>query len=121
MAEITGSCICCGQVQIVAGGDEMTYDQVNHQATLQCDCEGAQWLQKVEEKKSKAAENIQRLFEEDGQEFVEMLLLLVSPLALKEISKFTATTAAGIKATLTAKEKSIKIERTETKKSCLED
>lgn len=39
----------------------------------------------------------------------------------QRIKKLTVTTREGIRATLTAKENSIKVERTEVKKSSLED
>ena len=121
MAQHTGCCIYCGQTQLVVGGETMTEDDINKQATLQCNCDEAQFLQKIEQKKTYAEANVKRLFADDGQALTAMLLETVPLLACQKVRKFTATTAEGIKATLTAKENSIKVERTEVKKSALED
>ena len=121
MEQVTGCCVYCGQTKIVVGGDDMTEEQIDKQATLQCDCDEAQWLQRAARKKTYADANIKRLFADDGQMILNMLLELTEPLALQRIKKFTATTEEGIRATLTAKENSIKVERTEVKKSSLED
>jgi len=121
MAQFTGACIYCGQTQLVVGGEELTEDEINKLATLQCNCDEAQALQKMEQKKTYAEANIKRLFTDDGQLLVETLLKVVQPLACQRIKKLSVTTSEGIRATLTAKENSIKVERTEVKKSALED
>lgn len=120
MAEYMGACVYCGQAQLVVG-HELDETEVNKLATLQCNCDEAQALQKMEQKKTYCEANIKRLFTDDGALLVQTLLEVVQPLACQRIKKLTATTTEGIRATLTAKENSIKVEHTEVKKSSLED
>lgn len=121
MAQFTGACVYCGQTQLVVGGETMTEEEINKQASLQCNCDEAQFLQKVEQKKTYAAANIKRLFENDGQAALQVMLNAVEPLACQKIKKLSLVTGEGIRATLTAKENSIKVERVEIEKSALED
>ena len=121
MAQYTGCCIYCGQTKLITAGEGLTDDEVNKLAILECNCDEAQAVQKVEQKKTYAEANIKRLFAEDGESFTEMLLSMVDGLAKQNIKKISAVSAMGIRAQLTAKENSIKVERTEVKKSALED
>lgn len=121
MPQFTGACVYCGQAQLVVGGETMTEEEINKQATLQCNCDEAQFLQKVEQKKTYAEANIKQLFENDGAGLKHILLEACSCLAAQNIKKITVTTADGVRATLTAKENSIKCERTVTDKKSLED
>ncbi len=99
----------------------MTEKKINEAATLQCNCEAAQLFQKVEHKKNYAEANIKTLFADDGEAVIEALINLVPALAWRRLSKASITTPEGIKATLTAKETSIRVDRTETNKSTLEN
>lgn len=121
MAQYTGCCIYCGQTKLVVGGDELTQEEIDKIATLQCGCDDAQALQKIEQKITYAQANIERLFAADGGAVMEVLLNAVEPLACQRIKKATLVTGEGIRATLTAKENSIKVERVETNKKALED
>ena len=121
MAHYTGCCIYCGQLANVVAGEGLTEDEVNKLATLQCNCDEAQALQKVEQKKTYAEANIKQLFENDGAGLKHVLLEACGCLAAQNIKKISITTADGVKATLTAKENSIKCERTVTDKKSLED
>lgn len=121
MAEFMGACVYCGQAQLVIAGEGLNEDEINKLATLQCNCDEAQYLQKVEQKKTYAEANVKRLFENDGAAALEVMLHAVSPLACQKIKKLSLVTGEGIRATLTAKENSIKVERVEIEKSALED
>lgn len=44
MAQFTGACVYCGQTQLVVGGETMTEEEINKQATLQCNCDEAQFF-----------------------------------------------------------------------------
>ena len=121
MAQYTGCCIYCGQTQLVVAGEDLTEDEINKLATLQCNCDEAQALQKVEQKKTYAEANIKRLFEGDCAGLRHVLLESTGCLAAQNIKKITVTTADGVRETLTAKENSIKCERTVTDKKSLED
>lgn len=121
MAQHMGACIYCGQTQMVTGGEDLTPEEIDKLATLQCNCDAAQALQKLEQKKTYAEANVRTLFENDGSAAVDLLLRAVTPLASKNIKKLSLVTTDGVKATLTAKENSIKVERTVTDHSALED
>lgn len=121
MAQYTGCCVYCEQTQLVVAGEDLTEDEINKLATLQCNCDEAQALQKVEQKKTYAEANIKRLFEGDCAGLRHVLLESTGCLAAQNIKKITVTTADGVRATLTAKENSIKCERTVTDKKSLED
>lgn len=122
MAQYTGCCIYCGQITAgITAGEGLTEDEVNKLATLQCNCDEAQALQKVEQKKTYAEANIKQLFENDGAGLKHILLEACSCLAAQNIKKISITTSEGVRATLTAKENSIKCERTVTDKKSLED
>lgn len=121
MKDYTGACIYCGQIANVRGGEGLTDDETDKLATLQCNCDEAEAYQRQEQKKTYAEANIKRLFEDDSEVLTKVLLDTVQPLACHKINKVTITTENGVRATLTAKEQSIKVERTETKKSSLED
>lgn len=121
MATYTGDCIFCGQSKMVIGGESLTEDKINELATLQCDCDEAQYLQKIERKKTYAEANVRRLFQEDCPGLAKMIMETVDGLAHQRIKKVNITNAEGVKATLTAKENSIKVERTEVLKKSLED
>lgn len=119
--EYTGTCIYCKQTRIVRAGDGLTQEEADKLATLECSCDEAQTLQKIEQKKTYAEANVSKLFAGDGAAAVEVMLHAVAPLACQKIKKLTLTTADGVKATLTAKENSIKVERVVTDRSALED
>lgn len=121
MAEYTGACIYCGQLHFIKGGEGMTEEQINKAATLECDCEAAGVYKKAYEKRTYAEANVKTLFAEDGEAVQQALFDVIPALAWRTLSKVSITTQEGIKATLTAKEASIKVERTETTKRTLEN
>lgn len=121
MAEYTGACKYCGQVQFIKGGATMTDEQITEAATLQCTCDAAQEHQKATRKANYAEANIKELFGEDGETIINALIPLAKPIAWGRIVKVSMTTEQGIKATLTAKASAIRVERTETNKKALED
>lgn len=116
-----GVCKYCGQTQLVKGGAEMTEEQINKAAALQCNCEGAQTFQNAENKITQAESNVKAVFAEEGPQLIKALTALLPDLAWKRITKVSLVTGEGIRATLTAKDSTIKVERTETIKTTAED
>lgn len=121
MKQYQACCSYCGQMQIISAGEGMKGEELNKLATMQCTCEEALAFQKVEQKKTYAEANIKQLFAEDGKAFTDVMIAAAGSLASKSIKKMTLVNQQGIRATLTAKENTIKIERTFTDKSILED
>ena len=121
MEQHTGACMFCGQTQVVMMGDGATLDQIDKMATMQCVCEEAMIYKRNEQKKTYAEANVKKLFESDGTGLQKVLMEAIEHLAKKNIVKITITTKEGVKATLTARENSIKCERALTDKKVLED
>lgn len=120
MAGYTAECPYCGQIQMIEGKDNLDKEAISKLAASQCKCEGAENYRKIESKKKTAISNIEELFKSDKKSLKKILLQAVDGLAEQSIKRVAIKTDDGINATLTAKEKSIKVERTETKKDSLE-
>jgi predicted nucleic acid-binding Zn-ribbon protein len=74
MAQYTGCCVYCGQTQLVVAGEDLTEDEINKLATLQCNCDEAQALQKVEQKKTYAeAKKEKKKVEEQNEKLLREL------------------------------------------------
>lgn len=119
--EHLGACKFCGQMKAVRGAETMTEEAITAAATYECNCEAAQVHRAAEDKKTRAMASIKTIFEEDGETIRTALEGLVEALAWKRLTKVTVVAADGIKATMTAKDSAIKVERTETIKTALED
>lgn len=121
MMEYTGACRFCGQLKMVKGGDGLTQEEVDRLAALECACDDAQYFQMIERKKAYAEANIRKVLETDGENVRAACMGMVQQLAEQKIRKISLQTDNGINITMTAKEKSIRIERKETKKTAMED
>lgn len=118
--EYTAACRFCGQFRTVIGGDDLNEDELTELAVMECDCDEAQAYQKIIKKRDYAQDNIKILFKGDGEALTKALTYLTEPLATQAITKVNVTTIRGIRATMTAKEDTIKIDRVVTDKQSLE-
>lgn len=127
LQEQTGYCKFCGQsgmVRTMAGWNE---ERINEQVTLQCQCEEARAYAKAAERKEKAKKRIHELFCDGAEKpvkgkVVEILLLTVDAIEDKAMKGITVDVGHGVKAKVSkmAKE-SIKVERSENKKTTYEE
>lgn len=127
LEEQTGHCRFCGQAGFVRTMVGWSEERVNEQATLQCQCENAQAYTKAIERKQKAKKRINELFGEGAESPVksnvtDLLLLTVDVIEDKAMKGITVDIGHGIKAKVSkmAKE-SIKVERSENKKTTYEE
>ena len=116
-----GYCRFCGQGIGVVIGETATTDKINLAATMECGCDEARAFQATERKKTYAEANIRALLEEEPESIRQYCIGLIKPFAEETITKVKLTTRDGIVITMTAKEKSIKIERDEHIKAVKED
>lgn len=116
-----GCCKFCGQIGSVVTGEDLTEDMIGHLVTMQCRCDEAREYQKIEQKKTYAEGNINKILEEDGDTIRQICLGMVDALARQTITKVSVTTLKGIRVMMTGKANSIKIERIETIKESMED
>lgn len=125
--ERTGHCKFCGQSGFVQAMADWTEERVNEQVTLQCQCENAQAYLKAVERKQKAKKRINELFGSSSekpvkQSVTDLLLLTVDAIEDKAMKGITVDVGQGVKAKVSkmAKE-SIKVERSENKKTTYEE
>lgn len=116
-----GYCRFCGQQKMIKAGADISDEMKVHLATMECGCDEARAYQLIENKKTYAEGNIKALCEPDGETVEDILLNMVDALARMHLNKASITTSEGIRITLTAKERSIKVERVETIKTTRED
>lgn len=114
------ACPVCGQIQMISADSSLTEAEQRQQALLACNCSDGVNARRAKQRAEKAKENINILFEGDGEIIIDALSNIVPAIANNTFAKVSITTEAGIKATLTAKEQSIKVERTEKKTAALE-
>ena len=127
LKEQTGYGKFCGQsgmVRTMAGWSE---ERINEQVTLQCQCEEAKAYTKAQERKQKAKKRIHELFGDGAEKpvkgkVVEILVLTVDAIEDKAMKGITVDVGHGVKAKVSkmAKE-SIKVERSENKKTTYEE
>lgn len=125
--ERTGHCKFCGQSGFTQAMEDWDEERVNEQVTLQCQCENAQAYQKAIERKQKAKKRVNELFGEGSerpvkQSVTDLLLLTVDAIEDKAMKGITVDVGQGVKAKVSkmAKE-SIKVERSENKKTTYEE
>ncbi len=125
--EKNGECAFCGQQRIIQVPEDWEQGQINEAATLQCDCEAAQEYAKAKERKDKAKKRITELFGSGAEkpvadDVVNLLLSTVDAIEDKHMKGITVDVGHGIKAKVSkmAKE-SIKVERSENKKTTYEE
>lgn len=127
LQEQTGYCRFCGQAGIVRTMVGWSEDRVNEQVTIRCQCENAQAYAKAIERKENAKKRIHELFGENAEKrikgcVVELMLLTVDAIEDKAMKGITIDVGHGVKAKVSkmAKE-SIKVERSENKKTTYEE
>ena len=105
--EKTGSCSFCGQTKIIQVPEEWEQGQINEAVTCECECEQAQAYAKAKERKDKAKKRVNELFGGGAE---------------KPMKGITVDVGHGVKAKVSkmAKE-SIKVERSENKKTTYEE
>lgn len=110
----TGSCSFCGQTKIIQVPEEWEQGQINEAVTCECECEQAQAYAKAKERKDKAKKRVNELFGSGAEKPVaeDVVNLLIA----------TVDVGHGVKAKVSkmAKE-SIKVERSENKKTTYEE
>ena len=123
----TGACKFCGQMGQVHTMIDWTQDAVNEEVTLLCQCDQAQAYVKAKERKNKAKQRIQEVFGEKAEkpvseDVLELLLATVDAIEAKHIKGVSIDIGHGVKAKVSkmAKE-SIKVERSENKKTTYEE
>lgn len=123
----TGSCSFCGQTKIIQVPEEWEQGQINEAVTCECECEQAQAYAKAKERKDKAKKRINELFGSGAEkpvaeDVVNLLIATVDAIEDKHMKGITVDVEHGIKAKVSkmAKE-SIKVERSENKKTTYEE
>lgn len=126
LVEQTGYCRFCGQAGIVRTMQGWGEERINEDATLNCQCEAAQNYSKAVARKQKAKQRINELFGEKAEKplknSVVELLLTVDAIEDKAMKGITVDAGHGTRAKVSkmAKE-SIKVERSENKKTTYEE
>ena len=111
--EFMGYCRFCGQAKMIKGCD-MTQQQADEEATLECECVEARANAKIEEKKRYAKNAAVSMFKKDGDTVTEIIITCLDALARRRIKKLTLNYDDGIKAVITGNEDTIAIEHIET-------
>ena len=126
-ADKTGSCAFCGQNKIIQVPEEWEQGQINEAVTCECECEDAQEYAKAKERKDKAKKRINELFGSEAEKpvadgVVQLLIATVDAIEDKHMKGITVDIGHGVKAKVAkmAKE-SIKVERSENKKTTYEE
>ena len=127
LEEQTGHCRFCGQAKIIRtmiGWDEQ---RVNETVTCECECDEAQAYVKAKERKDKAKKRIHEVFGTGSEKpvsesVVNIMLSTVDAIEDKSMKGITIDIGLGVKAKVSkmAKE-SIKVERSENKKTTYEE
>ena len=125
--EKTGSCSFCGQTKIIQVPEEWEQGQINEAVTCECECEQAQAYAKAKERKDKAKKRVNELFgggaeKPVAEDVVNLLIATVDAIEDKHMKGITVDVGHGVKAKVSkmAKE-SIKVERSENKKTTYEE
>lgn len=123
----TGSCAFCGQNKIITVPEEWEQGAINEAVTCECECEQAQAYAKAKERKDKAKKRINELFGSSSEkpiadDVVNLLVATVDAIEDKHMKDITVDIGHGVKAKVSkmAKE-SIKVERSENKKTTYEE
>ena len=119
-ADKTGSCSFCGRTKIIQVPEEWEQGQINEAVTCECECEQAQAY-------AKAKKRVNELFgggaeKPVAEDVVNLLIATVDAIEDKHMKGITVDVGHGVKAKVSkmAKE-SIKVERSENKKTTYEE
>lgn len=123
----TAECRFCGQLVQLDGDCELTPEQAEEKAVMNCKCAEAVEYQKKKLRKEKALKNISTLFGENAEpekrireNLIDILRVAVERIHDGEMEKISLNLRGGIKASVSQNAKGeINVERTETKKQKL--
>lgn len=123
----TAECRFCGQLVQLNGDCELTPEQAEEKAVMNCKCAEAVEYQKKKLRKEKALKNISVLFEEDAEpekrireNLIDILRAAVEQIHDGVVEKISLNLRGGVKASVSQNAKGeINVERTETKKQKL--
>ena len=120
LEKMQGCCICCGQIQFVMPVvADPTEEQLNHMATMKCNCSGAKEYQELQASKIRAKDNIRKLVGND--ELITLMTAAVDVVADGTVEKISITDYNDIRYALrkTGAGK-IRVEKAKTNKEALE-
>ena len=113
--------------KIIQVPEEWEQGQINEAVTCECECEQAQAYAKAKERKDKAKKRVNELFGSGAEkpvaeDVVNLLIATVDAIEDKHMKGITVDVGHGVKAKVSkmAKE-SIKVERSENKKTTYEE
>ena len=123
----TAPCRFCGQLVQFAGDEDLTDQQAQEIASMNCSCDGAVYYRKEKRRKENAVKNVSKLFGEDApadkrirEEIVNILMAAVEEIYTGGLAKVTLNLRGGVKASISQNSKGeINVERMETKKQKL--
>lgn len=123
----TAECRFCGQLVQLDGDCELTPEQAEEKAVMNCKCAEAVEYQKKKLRKEKALKNISTLFGEDAEpekrireDLIDILQAAVEQIYDGTMEKISLNLRGGVKASVSQNAKGeINVERTETKKQKL--
>ncbi len=120
MKDLTGVCKYCGQLFAVEGGETMTQEEKDSQATLQCNCDEAKKKQALERSRGEAVTNAEILFNEDYPEITKLMEAASRMMADDKLEKISITSSGLVSGSLVRKGNKFKVERTDKKKLSME-
>ncbi len=115
-----GQCTYCGQTRMLEVEDGITKEELNQEATENCNCECAINARESAKAEAEAVENIETLFK-DFPDTANILKAAIIPIMAGELNKVVIDTGRKVKAQVMRTSKdNIKVERSESKKMVLE-
>lgn len=114
------ACKFCGQATIIKGAEDMTQDNIDHAAVMQCNCDAAEEYQKRHRNAEFAKANINEIFGDDADALRQYLHAAVDKMANGILSSAKVETTTGIKAEIVLKKFKYKVTRIETNKDTRE-
>lgn len=82
-----GTCKYCGESRIIVKADKMTQEDLDNQASLECDCEGAKAEQDILELIQSGKRSLDRIIGKKSKEVAKALTPFVEMIARKKIKK----------------------------------
>lgn len=114
------ACKFCGQVIFIKGAEDMTQEQIEHAAVMQCNCEESLQYQIRNRNAAFAKNNINEIFDEDAEALKDFLHKAVDKMASGVFASIKCETTTGVKAEVVLKKSKYKVTRTQTNKTSLE-
>lgn len=89
MNKIIGYCKFCGNSRMVMANDKMTEEDLNNQASLECDCEGARAERDIQHLISTGEKSLDLIIAKKSKKTAEALLPFVEFIARGKIKKIS--------------------------------